>query len=105
MKEELYALSNPEIVRSLGERFKEYRLRMGKTQKDIAEFTGLSLFTVSSFETGQGTGITLVNFLKLLRSIDALEEIDRVLPTLPESPRLLFESQKRKPKRVRNHGK
>lgn len=104
MKEELYAMSNPEIVRSMGERFRDYRLRLGKTQKEVAEFTGLSLFTIGAFETGQGTGLTLVNFLKLLRSIDALGEIERVLPALPDSPRLLYESQKKKPKRVKNRG-
>lgn len=105
MKDELYSKSDIELVRELGVRFREYRLRYNKTQREVAEFTGLSLFTVSSFEKGAGTGISVLNFLKLLRAIDALEDSEHLLPPLPESPRLLYEQQMKKRKKASRHGK
>lgn len=96
MKDDIYALSNQEIVSNLGHRFRDYRRRLGKTQREVAEFTGLSLFTISTLESGKTSGITLINFLKLLRSIEALEDIERILPPLPESPRLLYKAGKSK---------
>lgn len=63
---------------------------MGYTQKEIAENSGLNVFTISSFENGSSTGITLGSLIKLLRAIDSLEEIEKILPELPESPRGVF---------------
>ena len=34
--------SAPELVKMLGSRFKEYRLRANMTQKEVAEMAGLS---------------------------------------------------------------
>lgn len=70
---------------------------MGFTQKEVAEKSGLSVFTISSFENGSSTGVTMASFIRLLRAIDNLEEIEKLLPELPESPRKLFmQQQKRK---------
>ncbi|GAO31503.1 helix-turn-helix domain-containing protein [Geofilum rubicundum] len=66
---------------------------MRYTQKQIAEKSGLSVFTISSFENGASTGITIASFIKLLRAIDSLEEIEKLLPELPVSPRELFLKQ------------
>lgn len=38
---DLYEYSTPELVRLLGVRFKEYRMRCNLTQKEVAELTGL----------------------------------------------------------------
>jgi DNA-binding XRE family transcriptional regulator len=38
--------SAPELVRMLGSRFKDYRLRANMTQKEVAEMGGLSVLTV-----------------------------------------------------------
>ncbi|KAA6351961.1 hypothetical protein EZS27_000758 [termite gut metagenome] len=65
-------------------------------QMQQAARSGLSVFTISSFENGSSTGITLASFIKLLRAIDNLEEIDKLLPELPESPRALFKKQSKK---------
>jgi transcriptional regulator with XRE-family HTH domain len=81
--------------KNLGKRYAGYRKRMGFTQKEIASKSGLSLFTISSFENGSLTGITIASFIKLLRAIDRLEEIEKLLPELPESPRVLFKKQQK----------
>jgi len=68
---------------------------MGYTQKDVAAKSGLSVFTISSFENGSSTGVTMASFIKLLRAIDSLDEIEKLLPELPESPRALFKKQQK----------
>jgi transcriptional regulator with XRE-family HTH domain len=95
MYNELYEQSGSDMIRQLGKRYSEYRKRMGYTQKKVAEKSGLSIFTISSFENGTSTGITLASFIKLLRAIDSLDEIVKLLPELPESPRKLFKMQQK----------
>jgi len=95
MYTELYEQSGSDIIRQLGKRYSDYRKRMGYTQKDVAEKSGLSVFTISSFENGSSTGVTLASFIKLLRAIDSLDEIEKLLPELPESPRALFKKQQK----------
>jgi DNA-binding XRE family transcriptional regulator len=85
-----------ELSRELGKRYSDYRKRMKYTQKEVAEKSGLSVFTISSFENGSSTGITLSSFIKLLRAIDSLEEVEKLLPELPKSPRTLFKKQSKK---------
>jgi len=96
MDNELYEQSGSNIIRQLGKRYSEYRKRMDYTQKEVAEKSGLSVFTISSFENGSSTGVTLASFIKLLRAIDSLEEIEKLLPELPASPRDLFKKQLKK---------
>ncbi|MDP3435314.1 MAG: helix-turn-helix transcriptional regulator [Bacteroidota bacterium] len=95
MYNELYEQSGSDMIRQLGKRYSVYRKRMGYTQKEVAEKSGLSVFTISSFENGSSTGITLASFIKLLRAIDSLDEIVKLLPELPESPRTLFKMQQK----------
>lgn len=93
---ELYEQSGSALIQQLGKRYSDYRKRMGYTQKVVAERSGLSVFTISTFENGTSTGITLASFVKLVRAIDCLEEIEKLLPELPESPRLLFKKQQKR---------
>ena len=51
--------SAPELVRMLGIRFKDYRLRANMTQKEITEVTGLTIPTVQRFENGLSNNISL----------------------------------------------
>ena len=87
---EIYEKSGNELVQELGKRFMEYRKQMGFTQKMVAEKSGLSVFTISSFESGSLTGISLTSLIKLLRAIDCLEEVEKLLPKLPASPKEIF---------------
>lgn len=96
MNNDLNEQSGSDIIQQLGKRYSEYRKRMGYTQKEVSVKSGLSVFTISSFENGSSTGVTLASFIKLLRTIDCLEEIEKILPELPESPRALFTKQYKK---------
>ena len=93
---EIYERSGSDFIRQLGTKYRDYRKRMNYTQKEVAEKSGLSVFTISSFENGASTGITLASFIKLLRAIACLDEIEKLLPELPESPRALFKKQHKK---------
>lgn len=87
---ELYEQSGSDLIRQLGKRFSVYRKRMGISQKQVSEKSGLSVFTISSFENGSSTGVTMASFIKLLRAIEYLDEFEKLLPELPESPRALY---------------
>ena len=95
MYNEMYEQSGSDIIRQLGKRYSEYRKRMEYSQKEVSEKSGLSVFTISTFENGSSTGVTLASFIKLLRAIDSLEEIEKLLPELPQSPRSLFKKQQK----------
>jgi transcriptional regulator with XRE-family HTH domain len=95
MTNEIYEQSGNEIIQQLGKRFSDYRKRMKFTQKVVADKSGLSVFTISCFENGSSTGITLASFIKLLRAIESLDEIEKLLPELPLSPRSLFKKQQK----------
>lgn len=103
-KENIYSLSNSEIIQSLGMQYKTYRLSMNMTQKEVAEKAGVSLITLRSFETGKATNITMSNLLALLRVIDHLGSIVDILPDIPISPYQLQKLHAKQKKRVR-HGK
>ena len=93
--------SSPELVRKLGSRFREYRLRANMTQKDVAEMSGLSVLTIHRFENGSAGNISLGTFLLLLKSVGCINDLDALMPEQPESPYLYKENNK-KGQRVRH---
>jgi transcriptional regulator with XRE-family HTH domain len=98
---DLYEYSTPEIVRHLGSLFKEYRLRAGMTQKDVAEQSGLTITTIHNFESGVMNNISLSTFILLLKAIGYTEGLEKLLPELPESP-YLIRLNKKKTQRIRH---
>ncbi len=89
-----YEYSVPELVRILGSRFREYRMRAGMTQKDVSEQSGITVTTIHKFETGIASNISLGTFLLLLKAIEQIGAIDELLPELPESPYLYVRQKK-----------
>ena len=77
---DLYEYSTPELVRLLGVRFKEYRMRCNLTQKEVAELTGLGLTTIHKFENGTAGNLSLSTFLLLLKVVGQIDAINDVLP-------------------------
>lgn len=92
-----------ELVRLLGSRFKDYRLRANMTQKEVAEMSGLSMMTIHRFENGTVKNISLGTFLLLLKAVGSINDLNELMPEQPESPYLYKDNQK-KAQRVR-HGK
>ena len=98
---DLYEYSTPELVRLLGVRFKEYRLRCNLTQKEVAELSGIGMTTIHKFESGNAGNISLSTFILLLKVVGQINALDDVLPELPESPYLMRKSEK-KAQRIRH---
>lgn len=93
--------SAPELVRMLGIRFKDYRLRANMTQKEVAEVTGLTIPTIQRFENGLSNNISLGTFLLLLKAVGCINDLNELMPEQPESP-YLYNDNKRKAQRVRH---
>lgn len=93
--------SAPELIRMLGTRFKDYRLRANLTQKDVAEVTGLTIPTIQRFENGLSNNISLATFLLLMKAIGCINGLDDMMPEQPESP-YLYNDKKKKAQRVRH---
>ena len=89
-----YEYSIPELISLLGQRFKDYRLRSEMTQKDVAEQSGITINTIHKFENGKAGNMSLGTFLLLMISIGCIQQLDEVLPELPESAYLVNEGKK-----------
>ncbi|MEE0906665.1 MAG: helix-turn-helix domain-containing protein [Muribaculaceae bacterium] len=89
-----YEYSIPELISLLGQRFKDYRLRSEMTQKDVAEQSGITINTIHKFENGKAGNMSLGTFLLLMKSIGCIQQLDEVLPELPESAYLVNEGKK-----------
>lgn len=98
------SLTTPDVIRNLGLRFRDYRLRMRMTRKDISEAASIGLTTLYRFESGNMTDISFSTLLRLLRAIGLSENWDALLPELPESP-YLYDDNDKKMQRVRKSKK
>ena len=101
---DFYEYSTPELVRLLGSRFKDYRMRCNLTQKEVAEQSGIGLTTIHKFENGTANNLSLSTFILLLRVVGQVNALDDVLPELPESPYLVRREEK-KARRIRHTNK
>lgn len=95
------AKSNAEIIAELGARYKSYRIFRHLTQREVAEMSGVSIFTISQFEKGGAHNIGYGTILSLLRSIGFIAEAEKLLPELPLFPSQILK-QKAKKERVRH---
>ena len=98
---DLYEYSTPELVRLLGTRFKEYRLRCNLTQKEVAERSGVGLTTIHKFENGSAGNLSLSTFVLLLKVVGQINSLDNLLPELPPSTYLVRRDEK-KAQRIRH---
>lgn len=96
-----YEYSVPELIKLLGSRFKEYRLRSDMTQKEVSEQSGITVNTIHKFENGASGNISLGTFLLLMKSIGQLDGLDEMMPELPESAYLIRNDNK-KVQRIRH---
>lgn len=94
------SLATPDVVRNLGMRFRDYRLRLRMTRKEVSEAASVGLTTLYKFESGNMTDISFSTLLRLLKTIGLVENWDMLLPKLPESP-YLYDNNERKMQRVR----
>lgn len=98
-------INNSEILDILAKRLKEYRLAARMSQRELAQKSGVSYSTISHFEQGENTNLTMGNFISLLRCVGMERHMLEVLPELPIPPMALREINKLIPKSVRRDNK
>lgn len=95
------SLSAADVVKNLGLRFHEYRMRMRMTRKDVAEAASIGMTTLYKFESGKMTDISFSTLFRLLRVIGLYESWETLLPELPESP-YMYDDKGKKVQRIRH---
>ncbi|MCI1246872.1 MAG: helix-turn-helix domain-containing protein [Prevotella sp.] len=98
---DFYEYSVPEIVHLMGQRFKMYRVNANLTQQDIAEQAGVNIKTVNTFENGNTRNLSFGTFILLLKAVGMINNLEEVLPELPESP-YIYRTEKKKIQRIRH---
>lgn len=94
------SLATPDVIWNLGLRFRDYRLRLRMTRKEVSEAAAIGMTTLYKFESGNMTDISFSTILRLLRAIGLGENWDALLPELPESP-YIYDDNGKKLQRVR----
>lgn len=79
---DLYERSNNDIIVDLGARFKNYRMALRLTQKEVSRQSGVSVMTIVRFERGECTAMRLDNFVALMRAIQKLDGISGMIPEM-----------------------
>lgn len=84
---------NTEInaLRMIGERMKALRIQKDMDQEELSQHCGLSRGTISNLENGKGA--SLLNLLKILRSLGELQKVDDFIPQQQVSPMELLKNQ------------
>jgi putative transcriptional regulator len=91
-------VSDSALLKELGERLYRYRLNRNMTQAAVAKEAGLSERTINRIEHGHST--TVSNFIRLLRSLGLLENMDALVPEPSISPIQQMKLQGRSRKRA-----
>ncbi|MBR4595985.1 MAG: helix-turn-helix domain-containing protein [Bacteroidales bacterium] len=102
---ELKKYSNTQILQLLGLRFRDYRLIVNLSQKELAKAAGVSVSTVHKFETGTITNMNITNLMALLRPIGLLDRFDELIPEQPLNPYLAARNHQQQRVRRKNDGK
>jgi len=93
------SLSNAAIIREIGKRLKEYRLKKLYTQQELAEQAGISIFSVAQIERGKPVSVSIL--LPVLRVLRLLDNLELLLPETGLSPVQLLQLKGRTPQRIR----
>lgn len=67
-------ITDVELLQKIGSKLKEIRLEQNVKQKELAEKSGLSMFSISQMETGHNTSVqSIIQVLRALGRIDLLD--------------------------------
>ena len=89
MNENIYILSDSEIEKRIGEKFRTLRLRQNETQLKMAEESQLSLSTIKKIEKGDIASFD--SFLRLLRMVGKLDVLNPLIEDEGLSPTEYYE--------------
>ena len=88
-------MTNFDTIALLGQRFKAYRKALHISQQQLHKKTGVSLFTISSFENGKGQGLSISHLLSLLNALEVGNTFMDLIPDIPSiDPEKLWNKKK-----------
>ena len=96
---DLYALTNDAIMRQIGSKLKELRIEKNMKQAELADASGVSVFTISSVENGRTT--SLLTIVQLLRALEHLDYLDNFFQEETISPIAYAKLMKNNKKKIR----
>lgn len=85
-------ISDVELLQKIGCKLKELRLEQNIKQKELAEKSGLSMFSISQIETGHNT--SMQSIVQVLRALDRLELLDSFVINKVENENPLADRQR-----------
>ena len=71
-------------MKEFAARFKQHRVAVRITQRELAKKTGVGLRTISRFEKGEEIGI--LTFIKLLQGVELERNLENVIPDYTRRP-------------------
>ncbi|PHS12298.1 MAG: hypothetical protein COA86_18530 [Kangiella sp.] len=92
-------LSDQQILSELGQRFDKKRIQKGIMDKSLIKQGGVSSDALNKFRQASG-GITLLNFVRLLRGINELDALEKLISV--DSGLLFSENETPPRKRIRH---
>jgi transcriptional regulator with XRE-family HTH domain len=84
-------MTDDAILAEIGSRIARYRIDQQVTQVDLAEQAGVSKRTVERLEAGASVQFSTV--IRILRVLDVLPGLDRMLPEPPPRPMDLLKTK------------
>lgn len=85
------------IIKELGQRLQQIRIAKGMTQKKLSERAGVSLSTLTRFESGKS--IQIDNLISLMRALDILSDLNMFMPRQDIHPMEILKEKNRKPRK------
>ena len=93
-----YSMSDPAMLKILGDFIQKTRLQQNKTQQELAEAAGLNRSTIVQIENGKGG--TLLSFIQILRALEQLHILKNFEMITQISPLELAKIEQKKRKRA-----
>lgn len=86
--------NNKTILKELGQRVKDIRIRKSLTQGALALKAGVSPKTIERLENGEN--INIEGFLNVLRVLNSIQNIELLMTEQVLSPEMIFNNQKKR---------
>ena len=98
----LYPMTDEAVAAEMGRRIAQLRLERNLTQQQVADAVGLSRVSYGKLESGEAK---FVNVIAVLRVLDQLQGLDKVLPEAMFSPMEQLKLKGKKRQRASGSGR
>jgi len=98
-----YGMTENQILEEIGKRLKQIRLNLDISQKELGEKIGKTAGDMSNIENGKP--VTLKSFIRILRALEKLENLDNAIQSPSVSPMKMLKLKERQKKRASKKGK